>query len=127
MDNRRTFNKKERISYQREIDFLFKQGEVFTSFPFRIIYLEQKPYSGATASILISVPKRKFKRAVKRNRMKRLVREAYRLNKTSLIEHFQEKESGLLIAFIFIGNELYDWKEIEAAVQKTLKILIEKN
>ena len=127
MDNRRTFNKKERISFKKEIDLLFKQGDTFTSFPFRVVFLEQKPFSEATVSILISVPKRKFKHAVKRNRMKRLVREAYRLNKTSLIEHFQEKESGLLIAFLFIGNELYHWKEIEAAVQKALKILIEKN
>ena len=127
MDKRCTFNKKERISFKKEIDLLFKQGEAFTSFPFRVVFLEQKPFSGATVSVLISVPKRKFKRAVKRNRMKRLVREAYRLNKTSLIEHFQEKESGLLIAFLFIGNELYHWKEIEAAIQKALKILIEKN
>jgi ribonuclease P protein component len=126
LDNRHTLKKNERISIQREIDRLFGEGEVFLSYPLRIVYLLQKPFSGATVSILISVPKRKFKRAVKRNRMKRLIREAYRLNKTSLIEHCQEKENGLLIAFLFIGNELSHWNNMEAAMQKAIDILKEK-
>ena len=126
MDNRRTFSKTERISFQREIDHLFKQGDAFISYPLRIVYLEEKPISGATISVLISVPKRIFKRAVKRNRIKRLIREAYRLNKTPLIQHFREKESGLLIAFLFIGSTIYKWKEIEVAVQKALSFLKEK-
>ena len=126
LDNQCTFKKAERISLQKEIDCLFKQGEIFVSYPLRIIYLKQGSLSGAKISVLISVPKRKFKHAVKRNRMKRLIREAYRLNKTSLINHCIEKESGLLIAFIFIGNELCEWKEIEAAMHKALSTLKEK-
>ena len=126
MDNLRTFKKPERISFQREIDHLFKQGSAFISYPLRVAYLEQKPFSGATVSVLVSVPKKKVKRAVKRNRMKRLIREAYRLNKSSLIQHCLEKENGLLIAFLFIGNELCQWKEMEAAMQKALGILKEK-
>jgi ribonuclease P protein component len=127
LDNQCTLKKPERISIQREIERLFKEGVAFISYPLRIVFLEQKPLSGATVSFLVSVPKKKFKRAVKRNRMKRLIREAYRLNKTSLIQHFQEKESGLLIAFLFIGNELCRWKEMEAAMQKAFAILKEKS
>lgn len=123
MDNRHTFKKPERISIQREIDRLFKEGGAFTSYPLRIVYLEQKPFSGATVSVLISVPKKKIKSAVKRNRIKRLIREAYRLNKVSLIRHFQEKDSGLLAAFIFIENELRQWKDVEAAMQKAIDAL----
>ena len=126
MDNRYTFKKPERISFQREIDRLFKQGEAFISYPLRIVYLEQKPFSGATVSVLISVPKKKIKHAVKRNRIKRLIREAYRLNKSSLIRHCLEKESGLLIAFLFIGNELCRRGEMEPAIRKALGILKEK-
>lgn len=126
MDNRCTFKKPERISFQKEMDRLFKQGSAFISYPVRVVYLEQKPFSGATVSILISVPKRKFKRAVQRNRMKRLIREAYRLNKIALIQHCQEKESGLLIAFLFIGNECCQWKEMEVAMQKALGSLMGK-
>ena len=126
MDNRFTFKKAERISYQKEIERLFKEGNSFISYPLRVIYLEQKPFSGATVSVLISVPKKKFKHAVKRNRMKRLIREAYRLNKIALIQLLQEKKSGLLIAFLFIGNELCPWKEMETAMQKALNTLKEK-
>ncbi|MCL1934672.1 MAG: ribonuclease P protein component [Candidatus Azobacteroides sp.] len=126
MDYPHTFKKPERISYQREIDRLFEEGNAFISYPLRVVYLEQKPFSGAIVSVLIGVPKKKIKHAVKRNRMKRLIREAYRLNKNALVEYFREKESGLLIAFLFIGNELYQWKEMEAALRKALDILKEK-
>ena len=126
MDNRHTFKKPERISYQREIDRLFNQGDAFISYPLRVVYLKQKPFSGATVSVLIGVPKKKIRHAVKRNRMKRLIREAYRLNKNALIEYLREKESGLLIAFLFIGNKLCQWKEMEAAMRKVLDILKEK-
>jgi len=126
LDNRLRLKKKERISFQREIDCLFKQGSAFISYPLRVVSLEQKPFSGAPVSVLTGVPKRIFKRAVKRNRMKRLIREAYRQNKTSLIRHCQEKERGLLIAFLYIGNELCRWKEMEAAMVKALGILKNK-
>ena len=126
MDNRLTLKKTERISCQKEIDSLFNSGNAFISYPLRVVYLEQKPFSGATVSVLVSVPKKKFKRAVKRNRMKRLIREAYRQKKAELIKHCREKDSGLLIAFLFIGNELCRWKEIETAMDKALCILKEK-
>lgn len=126
MNNRRTLKKEERISAQKEVNLLFEKGNAFVSYPLRIVYLEQKPFLGATVSVVVSVSKKKFKRAVKRNRMKRLVRESYRLNKTPLIQHLQEKESGLLIAFLFIGKELCGFKEMEDAMRKALGILKEK-
>ena len=126
MNKKCTFNKSERISLQREINILFEQGESFISYPLRIIFIKQKPFSGATASVLISVPKKKIKSAVKRNNIKRLIREAYRLNKDCLIRYLQEKESGLLVTFIFIGNEICKQDEIKAAIQKGLNLLIEK-
>ena len=126
MNNRVTFRKSERISLKREIDCLFQHGESFVSYPLRVVYLEQKPSSETKVSVLISVPKRKIKHAVKRNRMKRLIREAYRLNKATLIEHYKGKESGLLIAFLFIGNEICNWDIIEESVQKAIRTLVEK-
>jgi len=126
LDNQCTLKKPERISFQKEIDRIFKEGNDFISYPLRVVYLEQKPFSGAVVSIFINVPKKKVKRAVKRNRLKRLIKEAYRLNKCPLIRHCQEKESGLLIAFLYIGNERCQWKEMEAAMRKALGILIEK-
>jgi len=126
LDTQYTFKKKERLSLQREIDGLFNHGAAFISYPLRIVYLKQKSLSGEMVSVLISVPKRKIKLAVNRNRLKRLIREAYRINKISLIKHCEEKESGFLIAFLFIGNELFGLKEIEEAMKKALVILKEK-
>jgi len=105
------------------MDFLFEKGSSFIVYPLRVIYVEIQPGSGAEAAVLISVPKKKFKQAVKRNRIKRLIREAYRLNKQALLQHLREKEQGLLIGFLFIGNELPDWKMVEGAVMKALSAL----
>lgn len=126
MDNRCVLKKPERISFQREIDRLFKHGDGFISYPLRVVFLVQKPVSGATVSVLISVSKKKIKHAVDRNRMKRLIREAYRLNKAALIQDCKEKETGLLIAFLFIGKELYPWKDMEETMRKVLNTVREK-
>lgn len=126
MDKKYTFRKEERISAQKEIDLLFNEGRSLISYPLRIVYVEKKPFSGSDVAVLISVPKRKFKRAVKRNRLKRLIRESFRLNKNPLQELIKNKDSGLLIGFIFIGNEMSKYKEIESAMIKALNILTDK-
>jgi ribonuclease P protein component len=115
-----TFTKAERISLQREIDLLFKEGKAFTVYPLRVIYIKQKPFSGVPVSILISVPKKRFKRAVKRNRVKRLIRETYRLNKNPLWESLASSEKGLLIAFIYIGNGVCRFPVMEGAMKKVI-------
>jgi ribonuclease P protein component len=126
LDNRHTFRKKERISRQKEIDALFEKGTSFIAYPLRVVYVEQQPVSGAEAAVLVGVSKKKFKRAVRRNRVKRLIREAYRLNKQLLLESLQEKGKGLLIGFLFVGNGLPDWKTVETAMVKALTALAQR-
>jgi len=126
LNSKQTFRKEERIFLQKEIDLLFKEGVSFISYPLRVVYVEKKTLSEAGISILISVSKRKFKQAVKRNRLKRLIRESYRLNKKPLCEFLKERESGLLVAFLFVGKELNQYKEIEMAVVKALSALKER-
>ncbi|MDR2804216.1 MAG: ribonuclease P protein component [Dysgonamonadaceae bacterium] len=115
-----TFTKSERIFIQREIDLLFTEGKAFSAYPLRVVYAVQKPFSGAPAAILISIPKKRFKRAVKRNRGKRLIRETYRLNKTLLWESLAASGKQLLIAFIYIGNELCDFPTMDKAMRKAM-------
>jgi ribonuclease P protein component len=121
-----TFKKEERISKQREIDLLFNGASSFTAYPLRVVYVEKKPAAGVPVSILISVPKKRFKRAVKRNRVKRFVRESYRLNKKILYEFLDAEDKGLLIAFIYVSNEIAPFGEIETAMKKALNSLKEK-
>ena len=80
----------------------------------------------ASASILVSVPKKRFKRAVKRNRVKRQIREAYRKNKGELKQLLTEKEQKLAIAFIYLSDQLTSSVEIEEKVKLLLARMAEK-
>ena len=91
IDRRQTLSKEERLSWKRHIDLLFAEGRSFISFPLRVVYLpvEEKELPSRVA-IMASVPKKKFKRANKRNLIKRLIRESYRIHKYDLIDPLQE-------------------------------------
>ncbi|GHT76174.1 ribonuclease P protein component [Bacteroidia bacterium] len=120
------FSKAERISKQKEIDFVFDEGISFIAYPLRVIYAEKRTATEIPVSVLVSVPKKRFKRAVKRNRIKRLIREAYRLNNNELNEFLQANGKGLFIAFIYISNELHNFSTIERTMKKVLTGLKEK-
>ncbi|MDH8702272.1 ribonuclease P protein component [Dysgonomonadaceae bacterium PH5-43] len=125
LSQRQTFKKEERISAKKEIDLLFDKGLSFSAYPLRIIYTE-KDFSETPSSILISVPKKRTKLAVNRNRIKRLIRESYRLNKADLVQFLNTNNKGVMIAFIFIGNNLPSHSDIEPAMIKALKLLQDK-
>jgi ribonuclease P protein component len=81
-----TFDKKERLSQRSDIERLFNEGHSFSLPPFRVFYSRSTRPEAAPVQILIAVPKKKYKRAVDRNRIKRMIREAYRLNKAVIAE-----------------------------------------
>ena len=124
----RTFGKKEKLCSQIAIDSLFSQSESFISYPLRVVYIikDESDIQNQLAKIMVSVSKKKFKRAVKRNRIKRLIREAYRLNKASLAMHLQNKGKGMNIAFLYLNNELPKYEDIEKAMLKAIKIILQK-
>lgn len=97
----------------------------FSIFPLRTVYM---PLTEAQApvSILISVSKKKFKRAVKRNRVKRQIREAYRKNKHELCDLLAEKDEHMAIAFLYLSDELLPSDQIEKKVKTALAIIQEK-
>ena len=117
-----TFTKAERLSSKIEIDRLFETGKSFKSGPFKIIWLETHE-SATPAKLVISVPKRLFKKAVDRNRLKRLTREAYRKNKEQLYSHLKNKKISLM--FIFTARNIIDYKEMEEKIILSLQRLTE--
>lgn len=126
MVNRRyTLSKEERLSWKRYIDLLFAKGQSFVAFPLRVVYLPVGE-SVAPVSILVSVPKKKFKRAVKRNLIKRQVREAYRIHKYTLVDPLTIQSKHLLVAFLYLDKETHPFSMIEKAMVKALGILSNK-
>lgn len=83
---------------------MFEKGEKFASYPFFFVYNPIIENNQNPVKVLITVSKKKFKRAVDRNRIKRLCREAYRLNKSILKESFKEKTQGIHLAIHYIAN-----------------------
>ena len=105
-----SFTKKEKLKSQKLIEKLFSEGEAVTAFPLKMIYL--KIDNGNLLGV--SVSKRHFKRAVDRNRIKRLLRESYRLNKNLLIDNNVE---GYAFMILYLGKELPDFETVNKRAQ----------
>lgn len=121
-----TLRKPERLNSRTVIERLFSGGgKSFPAFPLRIVYMPIDGESLPTVSILISVPKKRFKRAVKRNRVKRQIREAYRTHRQILAEALAASGKKAVIAFIWLDNELHPSDEVEAKVKKLLTLSAE--
>ncbi len=115
-----TFKKNERLCSRTTIEELFTKGKSFVKYPFRVSYMPIESEEQSDAQILISVSKKRFKRAYKRNRLKRLTREAYRLNKNPLISTLQEKNVKLAVAFIYLPTDMLDYPSVEKGMKKAL-------
>ena len=117
-----TLSKAERLNSKAMIERLFAGGnKSFPAFPLRVVYMWLDASEGEVpVSILISVPKKRFKRAVKRNLVKRRVREAYRKNKQLLTDALVAKNKRLVLAFIWLDNEIHPSAEIEGKVKRLL-------
>ena len=118
-----TFRKQERIVSDLLIETLFEKGDSqsLAAYPLRVVYLQTERQSGhAPIQILISVPKKRFKHAVDRNRVKRQIREAYRRHKQLVINGIEEGRE-LLIAFIWISDKHCPSAEVEKRVVSLLK------
>ena len=121
-----TLHKVERLDKKKIIEKMFAGGSrSFSVFPLRVVYLPVEELE-ADASILISVSKRRFKRAVKRNRVKRQIREAYRVNKHELLNILVERKCRLAIAFIYLSDQLVESSIIEDRMRIALVRIAEK-
>ncbi|HPE75431.1 MAG TPA: ribonuclease P protein component [Draconibacterium sp.] len=117
-----SFHKNERLCSKKVIDKLFNEGKSVFVYPVKIVYLETSLPGKNRAQAAFSVGKRNFKRAVKRNLIKRRMREAYRLNKQKFYDELDEKQLGIF--FIYTGKTISDYKQIEAAIIKGLNKLV---
>jgi len=120
-----TFKKTERLNSKKIIDQLFADGQSFLAFPLKVVFLPTQLPVKYPAQAGFTVSKKNFKRAVKRNRIKRLIREAYRLNKHELYAALNDQQ--LAIFFIYIGKELPEYPMVEKAIKKAFQLIINKS
>lgn len=124
-----SFNKEERLCSIKLIDKLFHDGSSFLLYPFRIVWLDDNSESGNTVRVLISVPKKRFKKAVDRNLIKRRIREIYRLQKAEHLYPFLEEHSAnILLGINYVGNNIAEYsfmeKKLNAAIAKFKKVYL---
>ena len=124
--------KSERLTSQLVIEKLFAGGNAsMAAFPLRIVFMQMKKDGSdgnaePPVSILVSVPKKRFRHAVDRNRMKRLVREAYRLNKHILWNALEGKDFRMVLAFVCITDTLPSFYAVNKSMTKALTRIAEK-
>jgi len=141
-----TLGKKERLKSRKQIDQLFKQGKSFVIYPFKIYYiinpapttqqseklndsrlrtcLPDRQAPDSRLAFGVGAGTRNFKKAVDRNRIKRLTREAYRMQKNTLQQKLLESQKQLNVFFIYTGKEMPDYLLIKDKTTKILNRLI---
>ena len=114
-----TLGKTERLKSKKLIKKLFEEGVSIKNFPFRLVYIttEKPPIKSS-----FSVPKRNFKKAVDRNRIKRLIKEAYRLEKKNLVKTLS---FNCIFMITFLGKKEPTFSEVQKKIGELLKLFIE--
>lgn len=120
-----TFKKQEKLKKGKLISQLFTEGKSITEFPIKLAYLQYEHSSPYKIQAGVSVPKRNFKKAVDRNRIKRLLREAYRKNKQLIYESDHTKKH--IFMFIYLGKKEIEYKIIEERMIALLYKFLQKN
>lgn len=117
-----TLSKEERICSKKLINELFTgNGRSMTAFPLRVVFMKRTIVDDQPrAAMLVSVPKRYFKHAVDRNRVKRQVREAFRRNKSIITQNLTDDHEAVAMAFVWLTDEKFHSSEVEIRMVRLL-------
>ena len=120
------FGKKEKLKSRKQIDELFATGKSFAIFPTRVTYRLLPADDQVPLLVAVTASKKYFKKAVERNRIKRLLREAYRLQKADTVELFKQRGQKAHLFFMYTDKTIASFEEIRTTMSKCLKRLQQK-
>lgn len=121
-----SLNRNERIKHRKLIEDIFSKGNTIYKDFIRINYIESDFSDDIIAKVAFSVPKKKFKRAYKRNRLKRIMREVYRKNKPDFYEILSNKNIKIALLFVYLDDEIKNYDIIEKTMKSALEKLVKK-
>lgn len=120
-----SFRKEEKITSRKIISSLFMEGKVIQVHPLRILY-HLSPPGKYPAAVVVSVPRRLFKKAVDRNLLKRRIREAYRINKPFFYSGLRKLDQQVNLVILYQHHEISDYYSIQNALQRSMEILLQE-
>ena len=128
-----TYQKLDKLKSRKQTQFLFSKGQAITVFPIRLVYtieIIDNTTSTTPSSYLlqagVGAPSNTFKKAVLRNRVKRLLREAYRLEKPSFVNQAALENKKVNLFFLYTDTLVLPQAEIQAKVKEALALLLTK-
>jgi ribonuclease P protein component len=125
-----SYSKEERLLNRVDFEDVVANGKVHFTYPFRVMWHLTQKEQPFPVRVAFTVPKKKYKRANKRNLIKRRMREAFRLNKYILYPFLENKNSHILLLIVYIGNDILPYHDIEKktiGVFKHIMGYMEKN
>lgn len=122
-----TLHKYEILRKENDIKTLFANGKALKAYPFRVVYKVHRDTPLVTCRILVSVSKKRFHHAVKRNRVKRMVREAWRKNKKILYDFCTVNNISMDLALVYTATVIHSYNEMMQKTNKLVNELVKKN
>jgi len=119
-----TYNKKEKLKSRKQLDALFSKGRTFLLFPVKVFYMLPEAPLDNIVKAGVGASSRQFKKAVQRNRIKRLLREAYRLNKQPLHQFLQTHNRQLVVFLLYVDKQMPQNNIIQAKMPVILERLM---
>jgi len=121
-----TYKKSERLCSKFIIEKLFNEGKTIYEYPFKAFWIEIELPENVPVQTVINVSKKRFKRAVKRNLLKRRMREAFRLNKQNLYNSIQLQNKQIALMILYNNNSILDFIHIQDGMIKLFNKIITK-
>lgn len=121
------YHKNEKLKSRTELKAVFATGKSFSVFPIKVFFIEKETIDTSfPVSASVGVSSRHFKKAVDRNRIKRLLREAYRLEKQPLLQVAATQSKSFAVFFLYLDKELPDQALIREKLKEGIEKLIKK-